>query len=79
VDVSDEALMLRAGAGDRQACEMLVEHRLGRTVTFAHRVLGNHADAEDAAQEIFLRVWNAAPRWRIGSARFTTWLHRVSR
>ena len=75
---SDESLMLRAGAGDRAACEELVARHLGRVVTFARRLLGNRADAEDAAQEVFLRVWAAAPRWTAGAARFTTWLHRVA-
>ncbi len=69
MDDSDEALMLRAGTGDRAACELLVERHLGRIVTFAHRTLGNRGDAEDAAQDVFLRVWSAAPRWRRGSGR----------
>jgi RNA polymerase sigma-70 factor (ECF subfamily) len=72
VDESDEALMLRAGTGDRLACDRLVERHLGRIVTFAR------SDAEDAAQDVFLRVWSAAPRWRMGAARFSTWLHRVA-
>jgi RNA polymerase sigma-70 factor (ECF subfamily) len=75
---SDEALMQRAGAGDRAACERLVERHLARVVGFAQRVLGSRADAEDTAQDVFLRVWAAAPRWTRGSARFGTWLHRVA-
>jgi len=75
---SDEALMLRAGTGDRAACELLVQRHLGRIVAFAHRTLGNGSDAEDAAQDVFLRVWSAAPRWKRGSARFSTWLYRVA-
>ena len=70
--------MLHAGTGDRVACEKLVERHLGRIVTFARRTLANKGDAEDVAQEVFLRVWSAAPRWKAGSARFTTWLHRVA-
>jgi RNA polymerase sigma factor (sigma-70 family) len=77
VDDSDDALMLRAGRGDRPACGVLVERHLGRTVSFAYRMLGSRSEAEDAAQEAFLRVWSAAPRWRTGQARFTTWLHRI--
>ena len=76
--MDDEALMLRAGTGDREACERLVERHLGRIVTFAHRTLGNRSDAEDAAQDVFLRVWSAAPRWNRGDARFSTWLYRVA-
>ncbi len=75
---SDEDLMLRAGAGDRVACERLVERHLARVVGFAQRMLGSRNDAEDTAQDVFLRVWAAAPRWRHGTARFGTWLHRVA-
>ena len=78
MDDSDDALMQRAGKGDRPACETLVARHLGRTTSFAHRMLGSRSDAEDAAQEVFLRVWTAAPGWTAGSARFTTWLHRVA-
>ena len=78
MDDSDEALMLRVGTGDRAACQLLVERHLGRIVTFARRTLGNRSDAEDAAQDVFLRVWSAAPRWKRGSARFSTWLYRVA-
>ena len=74
---SDEDLMVLAGRGDRAACSALVERHLGRVMTFAHRMLGNRSDAEDAAQEVFLRVWAAAAGWR-GGSRFTTWLHRVA-
>jgi len=78
VDDSDEALMLRAGRGDRAACEHLVERHLGRVVGFARRTLGNRADAEDAAQDVFLRVWSSARHWKRGEARFSTWLYRVA-
>lgn len=78
MDDSDETLMLRAGTGDRGACEQLVARHLGRVVTFAHRMLGNRSDAEEAAQEVFLRVWSAASRWQRGTARFPTWLYRIA-
>jgi len=77
VTPSDEDLMVLAGRGDRTACAALVERHLGRVVTFAARMLGDHREAEDAAQEVFLRVWTAAKSWR-GGSRFTTWLHRVA-
>jgi RNA polymerase sigma-70 factor (ECF subfamily) len=78
MDETDEALMVRAGRGDRAACARLVERHLGRVVSFTHRMLGNMSDAEDAAQDVFLRVWASAPRWQAGAARFTTWLYRVT-
>lgn len=78
MDVSDESLMLRAGRGDRAACQLLVERHLGAVVTFAHRTLGDRGEAEEAAQAVFRRVWAGAPRWRRRSAHFRTWLYRVA-
>ena len=41
-------------------------------------MLNDRAEAEDVAQEVFLRVWREAPRWRPGAAKFETWMHRVA-
>jgi RNA polymerase sigma-70 factor (ECF subfamily) len=41
-------------------------------------MLGDATEAEDVAQEAFLRAWKQAPVWRPGAARFDTWLHRVT-
>lgn len=46
-------------------------------LTLATRMTGNLSDAEEVAQEAFLRVWSVAQRWQPGGARFTTWLYRV--
>jgi len=70
--------MLRVGRGDGEACRLLVERHLGRVVAFASRVLGSPSEAEDVAQDVFARVWTSAASWRPGSARLTTWLHRVA-
>lgn len=35
-------------------------------------------EAEDVAQEAFVRIWKQAPRWKEGEARFDTWIHRVA-
>lgn len=78
MEEADETLVVRVGAGDREACRILVERHLGRIVAFARRVLGERAAAEDVAQETFLRLWTHACTWRPGSARFGTWLHRVA-
>ncbi|MHB9034861.1 MAG: RNA polymerase sigma factor, partial [Anaerolineae bacterium] len=42
----------------------------------AFRILGNREDAQDAAQEVFLRVWQGLPAFRWDS-KFSTWLYRV--
>jgi len=51
---------------------------MGFVLGLAQRVSGQRDDADEIAQEAFLRVWTVAPRWRQeGEARFTTWLYRV--
>lgn len=76
-DVSDEALLVAFGNGDRAAARALTL-RLGPRV-FAHamRLLGDRAEAEDITQEAMLRLWKIAPEWRQGEAKVTTWLYRV--
>src|SRR5215510_11711305 len=81
-DATDEDLMMRVGTGDRIAYGELVRRHLDRTIGFAQRVTGSRGDAEEVAQEAFLRVWTKAPNWRAADggsapARFTTWLYRV--
>ncbi|MFV3129303.1 RNA polymerase sigma factor [Niveispirillum sp. KHB5.9] len=75
---TDEALVARVAAGDRRAYGLLVDRHLDRTVTIAHRILNNQADAEDVAQEAFLRLWRHADRFDPGAARFSTWFYRVT-
>jgi RNA polymerase sigma-70 factor (ECF subfamily) len=74
----DEELVRQAGAGDARAAEALVRRHLPRMVGLARRMVGDPMEAEDVAQEVFLRVWKEAPRWRPGQARFETWMHRVA-
>ena len=76
---SDEeaALMRRAGDGDASACRYLVDRHLRSIVSFAYRFLGDFAEAEDIAQETFLRLWRHARQWE-NRARLSTWLHRVA-
>jgi len=74
----DDELVVRAGRGDPAAIRALVSHKLPKVLGLARRMLGDPGDAEDVAQETFLRAWRFAPRWRPGHARFDTWLHRVA-
>jgi RNA polymerase sigma-70 factor (ECF subfamily) len=73
----DVPLLRRIAAGEQAASTALVDRHLGRVVAVAWRMLGSRPEAEDVAQEAFLRVWQQAARWRPGAARFSTWLHRV--
>jgi RNA polymerase sigma-70 factor (ECF subfamily) len=74
----DEALLVRVADGDPAAVRALVGRKLPRLLGLTQRMLGDAAEAEDVAQEAFLRVWRQAPKWRPGQARFDTWLHRVA-
>jgi RNA polymerase sigma-70 factor (ECF subfamily) len=74
----DLELVRRVGAGESSACAALVDRYLAKVTALAGRMLANRADAEDVVQEVFLRVWQNAGRWRAGGARFSTWIYRVT-
>ncbi|MDF0602889.1 RNA polymerase sigma factor [Psychromarinibacter sp. C21-152] len=77
-DVSDEALLVAYGNGDRAAARALTLRLTPRVLGYAARILGgDRAEAEDVAQEAMLRLWRQAPAWRQGEAKVTTWLYRV--
>lgn len=71
-------LMARVAAGDGAAATLLVDRHLPAVTAFARRMLGSQADAEDVAQDVFLRLWQHAGRWRPGAARLRTWLIRIA-
>ncbi|MGE5539366.1 MAG: RNA polymerase sigma factor [Gemmatimonas sp.] len=73
----DDELLTLAGAGDQRAYRTLVARHLPRVLAMARRMTGNAAEAEDVAQDAFLRVWQKSPDWQVGDARFSTWLYRV--
>ena len=74
----DFALMARIGAGDHEAFRQLVERHQHAVVGTVAKMLGNIHDAEDIAQQVFLRVWRNARRYQ-PDAKFTTWLYTITR
>jgi len=74
----DDRLLGEIAGGSNQAFAQLMERHLGRVFSLALRVTGSRSDAEDAAQEVFTRVWRKAAEWTPGDARFSTWLYRVT-
>ena len=74
----DAETVRQAGAGDVRAAEALVRKHLPKMIGLARRMLNDAAEAEDVAQEVFVRVWREAARWRPGAAKFETWMHRVA-
>lgn len=76
--LSDEALMVRAGAGDQAAFAVLARRQMPRLVALGTRLLGDRTAAEDTAQEALLRAWRHAAAYDPARARVTTWLHRIT-
>lgn len=72
------ALLVAFGNGDLEAARALMGALSPRVVSQATRMLGNGAEAEDVAQDAFMRLWRAASTWRQGEARVSTWLYRVT-
>ena len=74
----DFALMERIGQGDHHAFRTLVERYQDPVVGTVAKMLGNASDAEDIAQQVFLRIWRNAKRYR-PDAKFTTYLFTIVR
>ncbi|PYI90933.1 MAG: RNA polymerase subunit sigma-24 [Verrucomicrobia bacterium] len=77
-DAEDIRLMERVGAGEEGAFEQLVERHQRLVIGTVGRMLGSGSDAEDIAQQVFVRVWKNAKRYE-PRAKFTTWLLKITR
>ena len=77
-DAQSVRLMMRVKEGDLAAFEELVELHQHAVIGTVSKMLGSPNDAEDIAQQVFLRVWNSAPRYQ-PEAKFTTWLFTITR
>ena len=75
---ADQALMARVSQGDARAFQQLVDAGIDRVLAVARRMLGDDMEAEDVAQDVFLRLWRQADRWEGGRAQVSTWLYRVT-
>ena len=73
----DSTLIERVGRGDAAETRLLVAAKLPRIVGLATRILRDASEADDVAQEAFVRIWKTASAWQPGRARFDTWLHTV--
>ena len=72
----ERELILRAKEGERDAFRVLVERHMKGAYDIAHHFLGEHEDAQDVAQEAFVRVHRSLGSFR-GDAVFGTWLYRI--
>src|SRR5438046_10637830 len=74
---SDVQLMLDAKAGDEQSFALLLHRYRSPLVNFLYRMVRNREQAEDLAQEVFIRVYRAREEY-VPGAKFTTWLFRIA-
>jgi len=74
---SSEDLMARIVKGDAEAFEILVNRHQATVLNLIYRFIGDKAQAKDLAQEVFIKVWQAAKTYK-PEAKFTTWIYRVS-
>ena len=75
--LDERAIVDAVLAGDRDAFRRLVEHESAAVVRACHRILGDHAEAEDAAQEAFVTAYRSLATWR-SDGPFGAWLTRIA-
>lgn len=76
-DTSDLSLVHRVQQGDRGAFDLLVLKYQHKVVKLVMRYVRNPAEAEDVAQEAFIKAYRALPQFR-GDSAFYTWLYRIA-
>jgi RNA polymerase sigma-70 factor, ECF subfamily len=73
---ADADLIARAASGDAAAFQALVERHRSMVYRVAHQFAGNHHDAEDIAQEVFIKVYRSLDRFRQDS-QLSSWMYRI--
>lgn len=73
---ADADLISRAAGGDSSAFQVLVERHRSMVYRVAYQFAGNHHDAEDIAQDVFIKVFRSLDRFR-QDAQLTSWLYRI--
>jgi RNA polymerase sigma-70 factor, ECF subfamily len=76
---ADHQLVERCLAGEDAAWEELVRTHTRRVYAICYRFTGADGEAQDVAQEVFLRVFQSLKTFRIGEGSFTVWLGRLTR
>jgi RNA polymerase sigma-70 factor (ECF subfamily) len=74
--MGDSDLISRAAGGDAAAFQALVERHRSMVYRVAYQFGGNHHDAEDITQEVFIKVYRSLDRFR-QDAQLTSWLYRI--
>ena len=74
----DNHLMKCFQNGDESAFTRLVRRHEGPLIKYIAQFIGNRDAAEDLAQETFIRIFQAAPRYEPGRAQFNTWMYHIA-
>lgn len=74
---SDEELMRRLQSGEEAALAPLMQHWEIPVKRFIFRLIGNTTEAEDLAQEVFMRIYTKRSTYRVG-AKFSTWCFSIA-
>lgn len=74
---ADEELVRAALSGTREAFDMLVSRHQRRVYQLCYRYVGQHEEANDLAQDVFVRAYKGLGQFK-GRASFTTWLYRIA-
>jgi RNA polymerase sigma-70 factor (ECF subfamily) len=77
VDTGDLGLVQRVQRGDKSAFDLLVRKYQHKVIKLVTRYMRDPADAEDVAQEAFIKAYRALPQFR-GDSAFYTWLYRIA-
>lgn len=77
VDPEEYALLEKIRNGDESSFELLMKEHTSKVIGLAWRLVGNREEAEDLAQEAFLRLHRSLPDFR-GESRISTWLYRTT-
>lgn len=74
---TDEQLVVRVQQGDRRSFDLLVLKYQHKVMALVRRFVKDHAEAEDVAQETFIKAYRAISSFR-GDSAFYTWLYRIA-
>ncbi len=77
MEYEDNEYIKRVQNGDIEAFQKIIEQHSPRISSIAYQVVGNSEDANDIAQEVFIRLYNSINKFD-SAYRFTTWLYRVT-
>ena len=73
----EKRIIQQAQNGEKNAFRQLVDVHKKRVYYLAYDLTGNHQDAEDLSQEVFMKAYKSLSKFR-GESKFSSWLHRIT-